>query len=531
MPVIKLKNISQKLYLYLRKQPWHWWLAVLITLIAGFLRIYRIPETVMFLGDQGRDAIIVSRIFKELNPVFIGPVTSVGNMYLGPFYYYFMLPFLWISYPSPLGPVYAVAIFSTITVFLMYIFGKKMYSPMVGLLASFLLAFSAEAIDISRFSWNPNLAPLFSLLMIYFSWKAFKNPKNWIVVTFLFSLIIQLHYMTLLTGITAGFLWLYQLIIKLRQNSSSQKKELVFQTIKIIIISCLVFLLTLVPQILFDIRHKGLISSAFKDMFTKEAVFSDKRATGLTENISSLVSYSQTRANHILVRIPFNRIGHYEQLLLFSIITMLIVRFYLQKKNIKPLNKFQQTTFFIVTTFLILGIIGTAVYREPVYNHYIAYLYPVIFLVYALVLDFLLKLNKKIFIFPILAFLGWFLVNNYQRWPLEPNYMYQRTKQVTEQIYRSLDDQEKYEIVLLSGTKDLYGQSYRYFLSTTDKPPIIRDKGETPDTLVIIDEEKKAKDVTALPIYEIVVFPEKSINEFYGNCDKPDVYFLRKHPN
>jgi len=341
MPVIKLKNISQKLYLYLRKQPWHWWLAVLITLIAGFLRIYRIPETVMFLGDQGRDAIIVSRIFKELNPVFIGPVTSVGNMYLGPFYYYFMLPFLWISYPSPLGPVYAVAIFSTITVFLMYIFGKKMYSPMVGLLASFLLAFSAEAIDISRFSWNPNLAPLFSLLMIYFSWKAFKNPKNWIVVTFLFSLIIQLHYMTLLTGITAGFLWLYQLIIKLRQNSSSQKKELVFQTIKIIIISCLVFLLTLVPQILFDIRHKGLISSAFKDMFTKEAVFSDKRATGLTENISSLVSYSQTRANHILVRIPFNRIGHYEQLLLFSIITMLIVRFYLQKKNIKPLNKFQ----------------------------------------------------------------------------------------------------------------------------------------------------------------------------------------------
>jgi hypothetical protein len=337
--------------------------------------------------------------------------------------------------------------------------------------------------------------------------------------------------MTLLTGITAGFLWLYQLIIKLRQNSSSQKKELVFQTIKIIIISCLVFLLTLVPQILFDIRHKGLISSAFKDMFTKEAVFSDKRATGLTENISSLVSYSQTRANHILVRIPFNRIGHYEQLLLFSIITMLIVRFYLQKKNIKPLNKFQQTTFFIVTTFLILGIIGTAVYREPVYNHYIAYLYPVIFLVYALVLDFLLKLNKKIFIFPILAFLGWFLVNNYQRWPLEPNYMYQRTKQVTEQIYRSLDDQEKYEIVLLSGTKDLYGQSYRYFLSTTDKPPIIRDKGETPDTLVIIDEEKKAKDVTALPIYEIVVFPEKSINEFYGNCDKPDVYFLRKHPN
>lgn len=531
MAASKFKNTLQKFYLYLKKKPWHWWLAILITLVAGFLRIYRIPETVMFLGDQGRDAIIVSRIFRELNPVFIGPVTSVGNMYLGPFYYYFMLPFLWISYPSPLGPVYAVAILSTITVFLMYVFGKKMFSPRVGLLACFFLAFSAEAIDISRFSWNPNLAPLFSLLMIYFSWKAFKNPKNWIIVTFLFSLIIQLHYMTLLTGVTIAFLWLYQIIIKFKRDSGSRKKEQISQTTKIILISSLVFLLTLVPQVLFDIRHEGLISSAFKDMFTKEAVFTDKRASGFTENISSLIKYSQTRANHILIRIPFDRIGHYEQLLLFSIVAMLFTRIYLQKKNIKPLNKFQQTTLFIVTTFLVFGIIGTAIYREPVYNHYIAYLYPVTFLVYALVLNFLLQLNKKVFILPIFIFLGWFLANNYQRLPLEPNYMYQKTKQVADQIYSSLGDGEKYEIVLLSGTKDLYGQSYRYFLSTTDKPPIIRDRGETPDTLVIIDEEKKTKDVTALPIYEIVVFPEKSINEFYGNCDKPDVYFLRNHSN
>src|SRR5690606_24275698 len=85
-------------------------LMIAIVVVGAGLRLYNLPHTAQFLGDQGRDALIVSRIFKEGDLVFIGPVTSVGNMYLGPLYYYFMLPFLWLSYPSPLGPAYGVAI-------------------------------------------------------------------------------------------------------------------------------------------------------------------------------------------------------------------------------------------------------------------------------------------------------------------------------------------------------------------------------------------------------------------------------------
>jgi len=46
---------------------------ILIVLgIATFLRFYNVANTVQFLGDQGRDALIVSRIFRELDFVFIG---------------------------------------------------------------------------------------------------------------------------------------------------------------------------------------------------------------------------------------------------------------------------------------------------------------------------------------------------------------------------------------------------------------------------------------------------------------------------
>ena len=70
---------------------------LLILAVAIFLRFYNLKNTMMFQGDQGRDAMVVANIFKNLDPVFIGPVTSIGNMYLGPFYYYFMLPFLFLS--------------------------------------------------------------------------------------------------------------------------------------------------------------------------------------------------------------------------------------------------------------------------------------------------------------------------------------------------------------------------------------------------------------------------------------------------
>ncbi len=101
------------------------WFLILVTLIGSWFRMYRLPDTLQFLGDQGRDAIRVARMFKQGDLVFIGPVTSIGNMYLGPLYYYFMVPWLWLTYPSPLGPAYAVGIISIITSVYRLVVGQR----------------------------------------------------------------------------------------------------------------------------------------------------------------------------------------------------------------------------------------------------------------------------------------------------------------------------------------------------------------------------------------------------------------------
>ena len=146
---------------------WNWldWAVVVAVICGAFFRLYNIPLSFQFLGDQGRDVLIVARMFKELDPVFIGPVTSVGNMYLGPLYYYFMLPWLWLTYPSPLGPQYAVAVLGIVANWLIWVLGKRMMGKWPAAIATVLFAFSQVAVEYTRFSWNPNPIPLVSLFM------------------------------------------------------------------------------------------------------------------------------------------------------------------------------------------------------------------------------------------------------------------------------------------------------------------------------------------------------------------------------
>lgn len=505
---------------YLKTRPWHWYFALLITLLAGFLRFFRIPETVMFLGDQGRDALIVANIFKELDPILIGPVTSVGNMYLGPLYYYFMLPFLWLSYPSPLGPVYAVAFFSTLTVFITYVIGKKMFSPITGLLAAFFLAFCASAIELSRFSWNPNLAPLFSILMIFFNWKALNKPKYWMLVAFLFSGIIQLHYLTLLTGGSAGLLWLLSVF---RAKKNHQLKNL----LKYSLISGLIILFSFIPLVIFDLRHGGINYQAIQNMFAKEQIFTDKQSQTVADKAITFLKDSRSRTSSIIVRLNLGSDTNLELAIIGIVIFSFFYLTVIEKNKSQKIKDSQLTIF----SYLIVGIIGTAVYQHSLFTHYIAYLIPVSCILYALSLRLAIK-KLKLYSLPIimLTMIG-FIYVNYSRWPLKPNNLYLNTKIISDQIFSQLQPTDRYEIVLLSETRDLYGQSYRYFLSTTDNPPVVRDKGEIPNTLIIIDEEKKIDDVTQLPIYEIQVFPEKKIDQYIENYNQADIYIIRTSTN
>ena len=124
--------------------------------LAAFLRFYKIEEYMIFLGDEGRDAIIVKDMIDKWHFPLIGPPTSVGNIYLGPLYYYMMLPPMVLTNFNPVSASVMVAMIGVATVFLVYYLGKTWFGRGAGLLAAYLYAISPVTINYSRFSRNPN---------------------------------------------------------------------------------------------------------------------------------------------------------------------------------------------------------------------------------------------------------------------------------------------------------------------------------------------------------------------------------------
>ncbi len=494
----------------------------LVVLVAFFLRTYNLKSSQQFLGDQGRDALIVARIFKEKDPVFIGPVTSVGNMYLGPLYYYWMLPWLALSYPSPMGPVWAMTILGTLAVFLTCFLGQELVGRRGSLIASAVLAIMPAAVILSRFSWNPNPAPLVSLVMIWATWRAYaRSKKYWLLVALMFAILIQLHYVTLLTLPAASLVWLWQLISDLKLPEKKKKQALV-DLAKYTLGGVFVFLVSLVPLVLFDIKHSGLNLHAFLSILTDKG-FESEKAKGFAKLVRALRE-THGRSLHILFEVTIGKAREFNTFLL-----ALVAGFLGYLVFFKKLFK-RYPGFGIVLVYLVMGIVGLSFYTQSVFDHYIAYLYPVAALTLGLVFSQLIKIQKVlglVLTFGFLGFEAYFLLQNHP-WQ-SAGLTLDEISQTASLINQKAPLDKPYNIVLLDDTDDLDGMKYRYFLETLENLPTKKSERDKAKVLFIIDErsdrEKKAIDS---PAYEIVVFPDKQPKAHFVGPDGQDIWVLKR---
>ena len=231
----------------------------IILVIAAFLRLYRIADYMTFLGDEGRDVLKVYDILHG-HLTLLGPTSSVGGFFLGPIYYYFMAPFLWIFNYNPVGPAVMVALFGIATVGLIYIVGKDFFNAKVGLMSALIYAISPLVLTYSRSSWNPNPLPFFSLLILYLAYKALKKNslRLLFIVGILFGIAMQLHYLSIFLGmVMIVYVFLFRLC--------KQKSLRIFvQLSKNYLSIFLGFLIGWSPFLAFEIRH-GFLD--FKNIF------------------------------------------------------------------------------------------------------------------------------------------------------------------------------------------------------------------------------------------------------------------------
>src|SRR5215208_4504911 len=111
-------------------------LLTLLIILTLVLRFYKLADYMTFLGDEGRDAIVVKRLLTTGHLPLLGPVTSVGNMYLGPAYYYMMALPMAIFWLNPAAAAGMVALIGTLTVGLIYYLSRQWFGKVAAFVAA-----------------------------------------------------------------------------------------------------------------------------------------------------------------------------------------------------------------------------------------------------------------------------------------------------------------------------------------------------------------------------------------------------------
>jgi len=425
------------------------WLFLILLIIGIFLRLYRLEEFITFLGDQGRDAIVIKRIITFEHFPALGPVSSVGQVFLGPFFYYLMAPFLALFRLNPVGLAFGSAFYSTIGIIFAYFILKKIDQKTANIFLV-LSTFSWILIHNARFSWNPNLLSFFSFFTLYFFSLFFeKNLFFPFLAGMFFSFSTQLHYL--------GFLLAPTLILFFLMNYKKILKQLSL-FIKKIISFLIGFLTFYLPLILFDLKHQFLNTKNFLNLFTGE---------GIIKSASFYQRFQETLTNFF--KFTFNlKINYW-----LSFIFFVLLFFYFLKKNFfhkKPLFQLLFLSFFV----FILSFSALNSFR---YYHYYNTIYLNFFVILAILFadTFLINLLTKIFVFVFLIF---FINQNRLNYPFRHPQGNFQTK-IAQKIAQSIiDNNPKIPYQIAPSPLFETDDAIRYYLEIMNKKPLDKESTE-----------------------------------------------------
>lgn len=430
------------------------WLIILIILIASFCRLYRISDYMEFLGDQGRDVVVAASFLQQGHIFTIGPQTSIGNMYLGPYYYYlFVVTGLLLDNFSPVGPAVIVALLGILTVYLLFRFTKKWFNSTAAYLSAFLFAVSPVVIKYSDFSWNPNVMPLFALLFVNFCLES-----NYILASLAFIVCLNSHFLALLLLPLAFLIFLYKYL----KNPKTRPALL-----KSLLIAVVIFVVSLTPQILFDIKHHGQNIGAIITFFSERQTTVNLKPYKALPQIAPLF-------NQLTSRLLAGKNDQFGLIVSISLAIFLIIELYRQYKA-KKLN----LNFLWITLWLLIGLTGLALYKQHIYDHYFGFLYPAIFIFLGYLLSRLPKIVYSVLLIPLVIFS---ILQNPFRW--NPPKQLATTSSIDDSIIVAAKGQP-FNFALLS--KMNYDPPYRYIFSQK-KAPVVLLQDKITDQLFVACE-------------------------------------------
>lgn len=444
----------------------HTLLLIFILLLAAFLRLYKIGGYMTFLGDEGRDVIIVRRLLVKFDPILVGPGTSIGNMYLGPLYYYMMAPALALSLLSPVGPAIMVALLGVATVALVWLIARDWFGNIAAPIAAFLFAIAPVVIIYSRSSWNPNIMPFFATLSIYSIWKVWHNKLyKWLTITGIsVAFALQSHYLGLLLIPVIGTFWLLAFI--------ENRKLEIGNFYRYTIYSAVAFALLMSPLIIFDARHEWRNFDAIKKFFLERQTTVSARPWNALPKAWPLIQKLSTR-------IVAGRAVQFGQWVAVGLSAVLLWIGGLNKVVLKSKEK---KAYLLIITWLGFAILGLGLYKQEIYDHYYGFFFAAPFLLIGGMAQHLIdnhKLRGTWVVATAMVFLVYFnLLENPLKYP--PNQQLRRSREVAQKILYESND-ERFNLAVIAERN--YEDAYQYYLEKWEAPVIDIDAQKAGETI------------------------------------------------
>ncbi len=463
---------------------------ILIFLAAALFRLYKIDQYMTFLGDEGRDMLVMKKIWVDHDLPFIGPPTSVGNMYLGPLYYYMMAVPTLLFWMNPVAAAIMNALIGVGTIGLLYYLCRIWWGRGSAIITSLLYTFSPVTIIYSRSSWNPNPAPFFALLSVIGLSQILRTKDfRWLILTGVAAAFaIQMHYLALLLLPFLGTVYLF-LIMK------SRKTALLTHKLSGTLFAIFAFLLLMSPLVLFDLKHHFMNYYAFKNILSGQ----------------SSVGASSQFFDRINVICGDILIGHHFALETDSLLNLLIstIQLFVEILAIYLIvkKKFVNWLVVILICWFIAGVIGLTFYKSSIYDHYVGFMNPTLFLFFGACWYFIGRISQTILRRMakglLLLFVAILVLNMQNHTPLQfpPNQQLQRTQTIAREVLDNTQG-KPYNFALIA--KSNYDSAYQFYLEQYGQKP-----GQLPfektDQLFVVCEDEECTPINN-PKFEIAAF-------------------------
>ncbi len=340
---------------------------IFLILIVGFLlRIYGSLQNLAYSHDQDLQAWFIRDVLENRHLRLIGQETSTQGVFIGPLYYYLLIPFYILFDMDPVGGIVLATILGLITIWSFYFVFKKIFSERIGLLSAFFYATSFASVSNDR-----GVLPTTPVYL----WCV------WYLYALKLTLDGRLKTSFLIFGLLVGLIWhlnvslvllLPLMFIALLLSKVKRKK------IKEIKWGVFTLMLTSLPFILFELRHN------FSQLRHVMVSLSTNQGSSLSFSDQLIYVLKLAVQNSVTLIYNFHPRFHLLVFFIVLVLSLLIVKKHLISKNLSVI--------LIVWQFLYVAFFS--VYSKSLSEYYLNGMTLVWILVLVISFDLVIQKSK-----------------------------------------------------------------------------------------------------------------------------------------